>query len=1033
MNNRFFFVTTYDNISGKIISSIINMHPDINCHMSYPDPFLPTTFDSIVEPANITLDKFINLNTSTETEFSGNIQRFSAFELQHKKLTEKTAQPFNTANILISPELRINFLLQSWVTSPLDTVNVLDYIEKKVKLLYSQKHNLFERYIRNTVFSEKIADLSIARNKLFIYALAKTIAYDSADIPTPGKKFRFETLLEDPNEFIGFINYLTNNRASFNDDFYSQLKLQEQNIKVSQMGFSKWPAWQSQLLDRFINTKLQTIYYPHLDKALSAHYQEAGYQLSPTSTKESLYSKLISIQLNSNRPAQLASYFDNIEETADKLSDIEVLVNIDIGDVAMRSLLDAEIQTRKFTLKYVQTPRPKSFCDLWKPINKLLEITDPKSYFLLNISDEMLFATKGWDTILKKYVGYFPDHIFRLRASRNKFRNYFDRWECSFAQDAIPITTKKWVDIGGDWNPCFGPDSFQQLISLYLSKEGKFSNSNYLREAPFNEIKFVGDVPAMGIDGDKAWRHHRDHIIAMQICQSYPMQLEARRRAMMIKANIIADAEQMDAFKIIDDKSKKQIMLFDVNNQMQTRTFNYSVNWLAINLTNQWRKLAFFKYFGDGPNHRITIRGFLSYLKARYLWAFKLRKIIKRLTTFHQKRILDLRKKLKFKVKFTHFFKHPLVQENKRLKELYKVACMENENLKNSLIEKWLAPTTAKRSSLQDETNTPGLHFPKISVIVGVLNMENYLAAALDSVIRQNYPNLELIVMDGGSTDGTLNIIKQYEKNITFWKSEKDKGHSDACNRAIEFATGDFITLLNADDILGDNLLNKVALVYSELPYTQVITCGVRIVENTSRKNNHILKEITDSHLLQITLYNMLFELPVINARFFHKDIFKTFGQFKSTHADGSYNLSNDRDFLIRLALAGVQSEIISEPLYTYFSHCESLTFGQKNVIKTHKEHLQLTEEFLKSNSLLPEQRQLFLKWVARESFFLSLTYLKQGKLKNSLATIKYGFSQCGLMWPWESSVYIAKGMRRRLKTLITRQRNLPMPDNKPV
>jgi hypothetical protein len=341
--------------------------------------------------------------------------------------------------------------------------------------------------------------------------------------------------------------------------------------------------------------------------------------------------KLLSIQLNSNRPAQLAAYFDNLEETTDNPSQIEVLVNIDAGDEAMKSLLLNEIPKRKFTLKFIETPKPASFCDLWKPLNKLLTITDPQAYFLLNISDEMFFITKGWDSQLKKYVGYFPDHLFRLRASRNKIRHYFDRWECSFVQDCIPFTTKKWVDIGGDWNPCFGPDSFQQLVAFYLTKEGLFSNEHYLREIPVMDIQFSGDFPSIGMAPEKMWRRHQEHIIAMEIFQSHKMQVEARRRAILIKANIIAHKYQLKNYKIQDIASKKEIILINQATGVIVKKFSYHLSWLSITLTNQWRKLFFANYFGSWENSKSIFRTFPQYLYLRYRLFYHVRRLFNRL------------------------------------------------------------------------------------------------------------------------------------------------------------------------------------------------------------------------------------------------------------------------------------------------------------------------------------------------------------------------------------------------------------------
>lgn len=427
--------------------------------------------------------------------------------------------------------------------------------------------------------------------------------------------------------------------------------------------------------------------------------------------------------------------------------------------------------------------------------------------------------------------------------------------------------------------------------------------------------------------------------------------------------------------------------------------------------------MAFFTYFGDGPDHRISLLSYFRYLRAKHLWAFRLNKLILKLIQFHPKRLLKFWKILKLKKPIHKYFlmEAPTPESNR-------IAEHHNENLKNSLIENSLLQTQFKPTMPQQKTSSS---LPRITVIVGVLNMERYLAAAFESVIQQNYPNVELIVMDGGSTDGTLNIIKQYEKHISFWKSGKDKGHSDACNKAIDIATGDFIILLNADDILGENLLNKAAAIYLTHPNTQVITCGVRIVENDAEQNEQVLKEIIDPEKLQITLSNILFELPVINARFFHKNIFQNFGKFQATHADGSYNLSNDRDFLIRLALANVRSEIIPEPLYLYLSHNESLTFSQKNMTKSREEHLLLADKFLQKDTLSLAQKKLFRAWLANESVYLSLIYLRQFSLKKSFLTAKYGIYHCGLIWAWDLYVILIKSISKKAKKKFFRQKNL--------
>ncbi len=92
--------------------------------------------------------------------------------------------------------------------------------------------------------------------------------------------------------------------------------------------------------------------------------------------------------------------------------------------------------------------------------------------------------------------------------------------------------------------------------------------------------------------------------------------------------------------------------------------------------------------------------------------------------------------------------------------------------------------------------------FPLISIITVVLNNDNHLQKTLNSIFKQKYKNYELIVIDGGSTDSTLDIIKKNKKKINKWISEKDKGIYDAFNKGMKLAKGDYIGFVNSDDIL---------------------------------------------------------------------------------------------------------------------------------------------------------------------------------------------------------------------------------------
>jgi glycosyltransferase involved in cell wall biosynthesis len=102
-------------------------------------------------------------------------------------------------------------------------------------------------------------------------------------------------------------------------------------------------------------------------------------------------------------------------------------------------------------------------------------------------------------------------------------------------------------------------------------------------------------------------------------------------------------------------------------------------------------------------------------------------------------------------------------------------------------------------------------NYPKVSIITVVYNGIEFLEETIKSVISQTYPNIEYIIVDGGSKDGTLDIIKKYEEHITKWISEPDKGIYDAMNKGIDLATGDWQNFLNAGDRFVDNdVLEKI-------------------------------------------------------------------------------------------------------------------------------------------------------------------------------------------------------------------------------
>jgi glycosyltransferase involved in cell wall biosynthesis len=162
------------------------------------------------------------------------------------------------------------------------------------------------------------------------------------------------------------------------------------------------------------------------------------------------------------------------------------------------------------------------------------------------------------------------------------------------------------------------------------------------------------------------------------------------------------------------------------------------------------------------------------------------------------------------------------------------------------------------------------VNWPKISIVTPSYNQGKYIEQTILSVINQNYPNLEYIIIDGGSTDETVEIIKRYEKHITYWVSEKDNGQSHAINKGLEKCTGDIFNWLNSDDWYESDALFTIAREFMKDSSVLFVSGYENHIYDNGNKilyNGTFLKErIAETiELCEVTQPSTFFKLDTIN------------------------------------------------------------------------------------------------------------------------------------------------------------------------
>lgn len=185
--------------------------------------------------------------------------------------------------------------------------------------------------------------------------------------------------------------------------------------------------------------------------------------------------------------------------------------------------------------------------------------------------------------------------------------------------------------------------------------------------------------------------------------------------------------------------------------------------------------------------------------------------------------------------------------------------------------------------------------WPKISIVTPSFNQAEFLERTIASVLSQNYPNIEYIIIDGGSTDGGIEIIRKYEKHLAYWVSEPDKGQSEAINKGFAKSTGEILAWLCSDDFYLPGALFKVADMFKKHPDAALIYGDYIKVDADDRC---IALRRQPSFDYRVCLY--FYGIVIQPASFFNRKAF-----FDVGGVDTSLNYVMDYDLIIKLARYG--------------------------------------------------------------------------------------------------------------------------------
>jgi GT2 family glycosyltransferase len=220
-------------------------------------------------------------------------------------------------------------------------------------------------------------------------------------------------------------------------------------------------------------------------------------------------------------------------------------------------------------------------------------------------------------------------------------------------------------------------------------------------------------------------------------------------------------------------------------------------------------------------------------------------------------------------------------------------------------------------------------NLPRISIVTPSFNQAQFLEQTIDSVLSQGYPNLEYIVMDGGSSDGSPDIIRQHENHLAYWTSEKDNGAADAIRKGFEKTTGTILAYLNSDDVYLPGALHAIAEAMSDSS-VDVAYGNLYWIAGDG-------KILGEQHQTPFTKFGYLYGGSTLQqpATFWKRDLYVRAGGMTP-----SFRFAFDTDLFFRFALHNARFRHVNRFVASFRIHSQSKSTNDLEICSRELAHL---------------------------------------------------------------------------------------------